>query len=246
MSAVEERDPSALREILVPGDRLAWIEDGQVRYRSAQEVLSSLLAFPAGTPIHTQTSDLEVVPIGERGAHAWTRFETTVGEGEGAFSFRGIVSFVLERTGGSWRIVGGHTSSPRQPSSDSTPYPRETQDSASSILTGLWEGQNEDRGRMSFEFHSNGWVDWVAQTPDGPITMRVTYTVRSDGGDLLVELAGFAAEPLEGMVMFGRAHLDSPDSLRLDLEPAPPGTPDAHPVDLTSADVITLVRARSR
>jgi hypothetical protein len=112
LAAISSRDAEKLRNAYVADDRFAWIEDGKVRYRQVDEVLASLAAFPAGSPIRTELTDLTVVPAGGSAAHAWASFKTTVGEGSRAFSFGGAISFALERTGNSWKIVGGHTSSP--------------------------------------------------------------------------------------------------------------------------------------
>ena len=110
LEAVERRDTAALRALYAADGRFVWIEDGAVRYRSADDVLAGLAAFPAGTPLRTVVGEVEVAPVAGGGVHAWTPFTTRVGEGEGAFTFRGMLSFVLERDGEGWRIVGGHTS----------------------------------------------------------------------------------------------------------------------------------------
>jgi hypothetical protein len=112
LAAISSRDAANIRNAYVNDDRFVWIEDGKVRYRQVDEVLASLAAFPAGSSIRTELADLTVVPVGESTAHAWASFRTTVGEGQRAFSFGGAISFTLERTGKSWKIVGGHTSSP--------------------------------------------------------------------------------------------------------------------------------------
>lgn len=112
LKAIEARDEAAIRNAYVAGDRLAWIEDGKVRYRSADEVIASLRLIPASTPIRTTFSDLVVVPVGSDGAHARATFATTLGTPPSAFSFGGAITFTLERQGGAWRIVAGHTSSP--------------------------------------------------------------------------------------------------------------------------------------
>jgi hypothetical protein len=114
LAAIGSRDATGIRAALVAGDRLTWIEDGKVSYRSADAVIAGLAAFPAGTALRTELVDLEVVPVGQSGAHAWAMFRTTVGEGAAAFSFGGAISFMLERDANSWKIVGGHTSSPRR------------------------------------------------------------------------------------------------------------------------------------
>jgi len=112
LAAIGARDAAKIREAYVADDRFVWIEDGKVRYRRVEEVLSSLASFPADSPIRTELADLTVVPVGPSAAHAWASFKTTVGEGSKAFTFGGAISFVLERDGDRWRVVSGHTSSP--------------------------------------------------------------------------------------------------------------------------------------
>lgn len=112
LSAIGSRDAAKIRAAYVEDDRFVWIEDGKVRYRKGDEVLAGLAMFPAGSTIRTELIDLTVVPIGQSAAHAWATFRTSVGEGPSGFAFGGAISFTLERHGASWKIVGGHTSSP--------------------------------------------------------------------------------------------------------------------------------------
>lgn len=112
LAAIGARDAAKIRNAYIDDDRFVWIEDGKVRYRRVEDVLSSLASLPADSPIRTELTELSVVPIGQEAAHAWASFKTTVGEGPQGFSFGGAISFVLERDGSSWRVVSGHTSSP--------------------------------------------------------------------------------------------------------------------------------------
>lgn len=113
LNAIDDRDTVRLRDAYVDDGRFVWIEDGEARYHSADEIMASLASFPADSRIRTELSDLSVVPVGESAAHAWAAFTTSVGSGPGSFSFSGAISFVVERIDGSWTLVGGHTSSPR-------------------------------------------------------------------------------------------------------------------------------------
>ncbi len=115
LSAIEARDTAEIRAVYADDGRFVWIEEGEVRYRSPDGVLVGLASFPRGTAIRTELTGLTVVPLGRSAAHAWAGFTTSVGEGSGAYSFGGAISFLTERIDGSWRIVGGHTSSPRGP-----------------------------------------------------------------------------------------------------------------------------------
>jgi hypothetical protein len=112
LKAIEARDESTIRDSYSASERFAWIEDGKVRYRNADEVLAGLKSIPATTPIRTTLTDLVVVPLGSNAAHARATFATTMGTPPSTFSFGGAITFALEFQGGSWRIVAGHTSSP--------------------------------------------------------------------------------------------------------------------------------------
>lgn len=112
LAAIDAGDTARISRAYVADGRFVWIEDGGVRYRSPDEILASLAAFPSESSIRTELSGLTVVPLGVSGAHAWATFTTTVGGGAGSFSFGGAISFVLEKVDGSWQLVGGHTSSP--------------------------------------------------------------------------------------------------------------------------------------
>ena len=112
LTAISSRDAMKIRAAYVADDRFVWIEDGKVRYQRVDEVLASLAMFPAGSTIRTELKDLVVVAVSQSAAHAWATFRTSVGEGPSGFAFGGAISFTLERQGASWKIVGGHTSSP--------------------------------------------------------------------------------------------------------------------------------------
>ena len=112
LAAIGSRDTTKIRNSYVTDDRFVWIEDGKVRYRRVDDVLASLATFPAGSAIRTELKDLTVVPVSQSAANAWATFRTSVGEGASGFSYGGAISFTLERQGTTWKIVGGHTSSP--------------------------------------------------------------------------------------------------------------------------------------
>jgi len=114
LKASSARDTARLRDFYVDDGRFVWMEDGRVQYRSIEEVFAGLGSLPPDMALHTETTDLSVSVIGLSGAHAWTDFVTTVGDGAQGFQFGGLLSFVLEKRGEGWRIVGGHTSSVRE------------------------------------------------------------------------------------------------------------------------------------
>lgn len=112
LDAVSNQDTARVRSTFTTDGSVLWIENGLVHYRGVDGILEGLSAFPAGTPIATEMAPLEVQRIGSRGAHAWGTFTTSVGVAEGAYSFGGMISFLLEHDGEAWKLVGGHVSSP--------------------------------------------------------------------------------------------------------------------------------------
>ena len=107
-AATAIRDTAAIRRYVLDDPRFVWFEEGEPRYRSADEILASLAMFPPEQSIETTLGEVRVVPVGEGGAMAWTDYETVVGDG--AFRFGGLIVFVLERGPDGWRIVGGQAS----------------------------------------------------------------------------------------------------------------------------------------
>ncbi len=112
-AAVAERDTAALKSMYVDDGRFRWIEDGELRYGSPGEVIAALAALPVEVTFETRYEDVEVSLVGPSGARAAMRFRTTMGDGPSAFEFGGMASMVLEKDDGTWRIVGGHTSTSR-------------------------------------------------------------------------------------------------------------------------------------
>jgi len=114
LTVLENRDLDRLTDLYAPAGRFHWIEDGQLRYRSADEVARGLESLPPDATLRTEFSEQIITALGDRGAVASMRFETVVGDGPGAFAFGGMMSIALEREGDGWKIVAGHTSSERE------------------------------------------------------------------------------------------------------------------------------------
>jgi len=90
------------------------MEDGEIRYRSSDDILAGLAALPSDAAIRTEYDGREITPVGNAGARVSTRFRTVIGEGPTAFEFAGMMTMVLENGPTGWRVVGGHTSSARR------------------------------------------------------------------------------------------------------------------------------------
>ena len=99
-----------------------WIEDGEVRYRSAQESRESLAELGAmASATELTVSGLSVTALSADIAVAACHFTQTVQVAEGGpgFSFSGAISIVLRRENCRWLFLAGHTSSAR-PRTDGT------------------------------------------------------------------------------------------------------------------------------
>ncbi len=112
LRATERGDTAAIRASFADPEDFVWIEDGAVRYQTADEVLAALGAFSGGMSVRTELEGLDMVRAGPSAVHAWATYETTMGDGPAAFRFGGAMSFVLVRRGAQWVILGGHVSSP--------------------------------------------------------------------------------------------------------------------------------------
>ena len=112
--AFETRDVALIQTLYVDDGRFQWIEDGEIRYRSSEDILAGLAALPSDATIRTEIDGREITPVGNAGARISMRFRTVIGEGPTAFDFGGMMTMVLEKGPTGWRIVGGHTSSERQ------------------------------------------------------------------------------------------------------------------------------------
>ena len=90
------------------------MEDGEVRYRSVQEIRDALAQMSPSVRIETVHDDVEIVPLGPGVAWVVMRFRSEFVDSTGpTFSFGGGITMVVEHGPTGWRIVGGHVSSPR-------------------------------------------------------------------------------------------------------------------------------------
>jgi hypothetical protein len=111
-------------------------------------------------------------------------------------------------------------------------------------LVGGWSGENETRGPMSFSFAEDHTAVWIVYPPTGADTLHLSYRVEEVDGLLELDLFGFEDGPLAGLEMYGLAAFDGTDSFRVDFEPGPSGDASPRPKDLSSTDVLTVVRVQ--
>lgn len=105
------RDQVAVRSVLADDERFVWLEDGEARYQSADEVVAALASFPPGLQFTHELTSVRVVPISD--AAAWAQMATTteIRHGERVVSeFTSVVLMLIQRDHDEWRIIAAHTS----------------------------------------------------------------------------------------------------------------------------------------
>ena len=95
-------------------DDFQWLEQGVVRYESAQAARESFAGLAAmASSARLTLSDLTVTALGPDAAVATCHFVQEIGiDGGAGFSFSGAMTIVLRNEGGRWVFASGHTSSP--------------------------------------------------------------------------------------------------------------------------------------
>lgn len=112
--AFAEVDPERIRALCVTDDRFRWLEDGETRYSSVDDILAGLAALPPGGQIETEYAEPRITILSDRLASVESSYASTFGDPDaGGFSFSGMTSMLLEKGDDGWRVLSGHTSSVR-------------------------------------------------------------------------------------------------------------------------------------
>lgn len=114
LDVLEARDPDAVRELYVDDERFAWFTDGELRYDSVDSLLAGLAAME-GMVFSTESSEVRVTPLTHSLAHAGSSFQTSIRQGDRVvFEYGGVITWLLESgDDGTWRVLKGHTSTPK-------------------------------------------------------------------------------------------------------------------------------------
>ncbi len=90
-----------------------FYENGELRYKSADDVRAALADLGPGMRVTTEYSETDIEPLAPGLAQLRSRFESTL-SGEGGFevSYGGAVTMLWVHETGGWRILSGHSSAP--------------------------------------------------------------------------------------------------------------------------------------
>jgi len=111
-------------------------------------------------------------------------------------------------------------------------------DSSEISIEGDWAGVDAQGNEQLFRFLTGGRLDWRASSGGDWFELDgLQYDIDRTHEPAHIDLSGFSGPPLEGMVLFGIVDFVSDDSLRLDLEAAPPGQESARPGQFTDSAV---------
>ncbi|MFN0133387.1 MAG: YybH family protein [Phycisphaerales bacterium] len=116
--AFEARDLDGVRSVLADDDRFVWLEDGEPRYRSADEIVRAYAGFPKELAFTHTLRDIRIVPISNDAAWAHLATSTKIEHsGRVVSEFTGVVLMIARRDATGWRIHAAHssTSKPRNP-----------------------------------------------------------------------------------------------------------------------------------
>jgi ketosteroid isomerase-like protein len=112
----ESRDIEGIRSVLAADDRFVWLEDGEPRYRSADEIVRAYESFPKELAFNHTLRDIRIVPISSDSAWAHMATSTRIEHsGRVVSEFTGVVLMIARRDATGWRIHAAHssTSNPR-------------------------------------------------------------------------------------------------------------------------------------
>ena len=116
MHAAQANDWDSVITFYADDPRFRIVEDGEVRYRSRDEIRSALASMGSGMQVSTDYDETTIEAIAPGIASLTTTFETSISDTLGnGFGFGGIVTLTLVHTASGWKILQGHTSTARPP-----------------------------------------------------------------------------------------------------------------------------------
>ncbi|HRP06970.1 MAG TPA: nuclear transport factor 2 family protein [Gemmatimonadales bacterium] len=112
-AAVASMDAERVASFYVADSTLRWIEDGEIRYRSRDEVIEALRSMEGEVGAISLSYDgTQITALAPGIASVVTGFAQRITRRDGEEGgFAGATTMVLRSEGGRWRFVNGHVSS---------------------------------------------------------------------------------------------------------------------------------------
>lgn len=112
-AAVSAMDAERVASFYVADTTLRWIEDGELRYRSGQEVIEAFRSMEGEvTAISLSYDGTQITPLAPGVASVVTGFAQRITRRDGdEGGFAGASTMVMRSENGRWLFVSGHVSS---------------------------------------------------------------------------------------------------------------------------------------
>ncbi len=94
--------------------RFFWAEDGKVKYNSRADISAAFAELATYGKTKVEYGERIVTVLSPEVATLLVEHKTTVASDRGEFSFSGLLTITLLKTGEDWKFVSGHTSTVRQ------------------------------------------------------------------------------------------------------------------------------------
>ena len=105
------RDVDALMRLYVDDGRFSWVADGQVQ--SLTSIRNGIESAAGYSRVHLEYTDTKVTPLAPGVASVTTRYTMSLGDSATGFTFGGAITMNLIHTTTGWKLLDGHSSSPR-------------------------------------------------------------------------------------------------------------------------------------
>ena len=111
MDAFLSADADRIRNLYLPGERFHWYEDGKLRYRDPEAIVTVHESLREGY-LTTVLIETKIDPLSTTVANVSALWDSQLRLSSGdELAFEGCLTMLLEKAGsGEWRAVSGHSS----------------------------------------------------------------------------------------------------------------------------------------
>ena len=114
--SINSGDWSGVLDLYSDDKRFHWAEDGQLAYPSKAAVAAGLEGLASSLEsTEIRAGEVQITALSDRHALAAFSYEQSLVFSSGqSFRFSGFITMTLQREGADWKILAGHSSSPRR------------------------------------------------------------------------------------------------------------------------------------